>query len=77
MNPKNAIPPMRTVTRQGAKKRHLLDYHGDDGYVTLCGQAIRWPVQSRVFNAEQIGCTECLKEAVLRKLEKDYGMVRA
>jgi hypothetical protein len=69
MNPRTAIPPHKIIRRSNAKRWHLLDFNGDDGYRTYCSQNIRWPRQSTAYDATQITCTDCLRAAIGRKAD--------
>lgn len=67
MNPATAIAPMKMVRRNGRKRWHLWDFHGDGGDRTFCGQTIGFPKKSTAYNAQQITCTDCVVAAIRRK----------
>lgn len=66
MDPSTGIPPMRAIRRPGKQKWHLWSDESYPWYGTLCGQSISMAEEKTAYNAAEIGCTDCLVEAIGR-----------
>lgn len=67
MDPKTSIPPQPAIRRNGAKKWHLRDGHS---LRALCGigwRSIFTAETGTIYNAAQVGCNNCLIEAIKRR----------